>query len=172
MNTHEHDRFRLRVVDTPCLTAVARTLMREYASMPHTRGRWLTADADIAALPQPYVPPHGVLLVAFEEDSVDEPSADNALAVGALGTLATPCIGELKRIYVRPRARRRGLGEAITLALIDWAGSFGFERVRLDTAPELTAACALYERLGFARIAPYKDGLLPDAVCYERAVDM
>lgn len=83
-----------------------------------------------------------------------------------------PRIGELKRIYVRPTARRHGLGKAITLALIAWAGSFGFERVRLDTAPELTAACALYERLGFVRIPPYKDGLLPDAVCYERAVHL
>lgn len=172
MNARNHDRFQLHVVDTPRLAAVARSLMREYANMPHTIGRWMTADADIAALPQPYVPPHGVLLVAFEEDSVGEPSSDTALAVGALGSLATPRVGELKRIYVRPSARRRGLGEAITVALIEWADSFGFERVRLDTAPELTAACALYERLGFIRIPPYKDGLLPDAVCYERAVRM
>lgn len=162
--------FELHVAATPALVHVARTLVAEYAALPHTVGRWTTAAADIAALPAPYVPPKGVLLVALEPRHAAAPTAELGLGCGALGALPTPGVAELKRIYVRPHARRRGLGEAITLALIDWAGSLGYERVRLDTAPELTAAITLYERLGFTPIPPYRDGLLPDAVCLERTV--
>lgn len=160
--------FRLHVANTPPLVELARMLVAEYGALPHTTGRWPTMAADIAALPQPYVLPRGVLLVALEPDHADPPTADDAIGCGAMITLASG-VAELKRIYVRPRARRRGLGEAITLSLMSWAETIGLERVRLDTAPELVAACILYERLGFVRIPPYREGLLPDAVCYERA---
>lgn len=79
-------------------------------------------------------------------------------------------MAELKRIYVRPGARRRGVGEMITVALLEWATHLGFECVRLDTVPELRAARALYARLGFTPIPPYRDGLPADAICLERAV--
>jgi ribosomal protein S18 acetylase RimI-like enzyme len=131
----------------PELLAVARTLMGEYGAMPHIDGRWTTVAADIAKLPQPYVAPLGALLVALDDD---EP-----LACGALAPLEPPAIAELKRVYVRPAGRGRGVGEAMTRALMAAATEIGYTRVRLDTAPELHAAVALYERLGFERIAPY-----------------
>ncbi|HKO14828.1 MAG TPA: GNAT family N-acetyltransferase [Gemmatimonadaceae bacterium] len=162
--------FTLHVAETPQLVSIARTLVAEYAALPHTVGRWPTAAADIAALPGPYVPPNGVLLVALEAGQVGEPTPEIALGCGALGALSTPRVAELKRIYVRPHARGRGLGKAITLALIEWADALGFDRVRLDTAPELMVARALYTQLGFIPIPPYREGLLADAVCMERAV--
>lgn len=166
----ETSRFSLLVADTPPLVHIARTLVSEYAALPHTVGRWPTAAADIAALPTPYVPPTGVLLVALDAEYTGAPSEPVALGCGALVALDTPAVGEIKRVYVRPSARRRGLGEAITRALLQWADTLGFTRVRLDTAPELLAARRLYERLGFTPIPPYKDGLLPDALCFERSV--
>jgi hypothetical protein len=39
---------------------MARELVREYAALPHTVGRWATASADIAALPAPFVHPRVV----------------------------------------------------------------------------------------------------------------
>ena len=47
----------------PALVECARLLMREYAGLPHTEGRWPTADAEIAALPSPYLPPRGAFLL-------------------------------------------------------------------------------------------------------------
>ena len=142
----------------PELVAVARTLMGEYAAMPHTVRRWLNPAADIAALPNPYVLPHGVLLLA--RDGLE------FLGSGALRVLE-PAIGEIKRVYVRPSARGRGVGEAITNHLLDHAMQLGFDRVRLDTAPELIAARKLYLRLGFVPIPRYSPDQIPDTVCFE-----
>ena len=137
------------------------TLMREYAALPHVAGRWLTVEQDLAALPHPFVAPSGALLLA----------TDGVQPLGCGGLVAlSPGVGEIKRVYVRPVARGRGVGEALTVTLLAEAKRLGFHRVRLDTAPELVAAQALYSRLGFVRIPPYRDGLLTDAVCFERPV--
>lgn len=146
--------------------------MSEYAALPHTTGRWLTAAADIAALPAPYVLPAGVLLIALSDEHLSSPAIDTALGCGALIAQEPPRVAEIKRVYVRPHARRRGVGEAITRELICWADTLGFEHVRLDTAPELLAARALYAQLGFYPISHYRAGLLPDALCFERAVNL
>ena len=146
------------------LLEVARMLMAEYAAMPHITGRWLTIDADLAALPAPFVPPLGALLVAVEDGQ--------PLACGALSPLEPPAIAELKRVYVRPSARGRGVGEAMTRALMDRARGAGYSRVRLDTAPELTAALALYRRLGFHEIAPYHEVGAVEFVFLERVLDL
>jgi ribosomal protein S18 acetylase RimI-like enzyme len=161
--------FTLRIADTPALVGLARTLMTEYSRLPHTNGRWTTAPADIAALPHPYVAPSGVLLVALRSGA-EAPDDAAALGCGGLLALDTPGDAEIKRVYVRPSARGEGIGEALTRELMHFAVRLGFTRVRLDTAPELTTAIRLYERLGFKHIAPYKAGLLPDAVCMERSV--
>lgn len=145
----------------PTRVVIARTLMGEYAALPHTAGRWTTMDADVAALPHPFVAPAGVLLIASADDE--------ALGCGALIALE-PGVGELKRMYVRPDARGRGVGEALLRALLMHAGRLGFDRVRLDTAPELLAAQSLYRRYGFTAIPHYRTGLLPDALCFERPV--
>lgn len=162
--------YTLRVADTPELVGVARTLMREYAALPHTAGRWTTASADIAALPAPYVSPAGVLLVAIRSGPDALQDEASALGCGGLVALETPGEAEIKRVYVRPTARGRGVGEAIVRELMRFAEIVGFSRVRLDTAPELQAAIRLYERLGFTHILPYKPDLLPDAVCMERSL--
>lgn len=146
----------------PDLVEQARTLVREYAALPHTAGRWPTASAEIAALPRPYLHPRGAFLVATD--------GDKACGCGAMLALKTAGHVEIKRVYVRPAARGRGVGEEITLALLAEADALGFRTIRLDTAPELVAAQALYRRLGFVPIPHYRDGLLPDALCFERAV--
>lgn len=141
---------------------MARAMMHEYAALPHTVGRWPTVSADLAALPAPFLPPRGALLVATDDG--------HAIGCGALLQLG-PGIVEMKRVYVRPTARGRGIGEALVKALLDHAVALGFTCVRLDTAPELHAAISLYRRLGFRPIPQYREGLLPDAVCMERALD-
>ncbi len=154
--------IRVSEPSDPAVVEWARLLMREYADLPHTKGRWPTADAEIAALPGPYLPPHGVFLLAVEGKDV--------LGCGGLLALGPPGYAEIKRVYVRPAARGRGIGEVITRGLLDAAERLAFTTVRLDTAPELLAAQSLYRRLGFAPIPHYREGLLPDALCFERAV--
>jgi putative acetyltransferase len=143
----------------PEMLTMARVLMAEYAAMPHTALRWPRATADIAALPYPFQPPHGVLLVA----------TDGAVPVGcgALASFDALAIAEIKRVYVRPAARGRRIGDTIMHALLAEAATLGYSRVRLDTAPELFAAQALYLRLGFTQIPQYRAGMLPGDPCFE-----
>src|SRR5438270_9949990 len=103
----ESHRVSLRVVDSPALAHIARILVAEYAALPHTAGRWPSAAADIAALPKPYVLPTGVLLVALDAEHPGPPS-EAAVGCGALLALDEPAVAEIKRVYVRPHARRRG----------------------------------------------------------------
>jgi GNAT superfamily N-acetyltransferase len=120
-----------------------RALFAEYAaSLPFDLG-FQGFDEELAGLPRPYAPPRGALLLA--------PGA-GCVAVRPLD--AHVC--ELKRLYVRPTARGRGLGRALTLAAIDEARRIGYARMRLDTVPGMESAQALYEQLGFVEIAPYR----------------
>jgi GNAT superfamily N-acetyltransferase len=59
---------------------------------------------------------------------------------------------ELKRMYLRPEARGRGLGRQLLGIALDWARSHGIGVIRLDTSERMVAAQRLYEAHGFRRV--------------------
>ena len=64
---------------------------------------------------------------------------------------------EIKRLYVKPKHRRRGLAEALLDALENYARERGFRTAYLDTRPDMEAALAFYLRRGYERCEPYND---------------
>ena len=59
---------------------------------------------------------------------------------------------ELKRMYLRPSQRGRGLGKRLLATALDWARANGAAAIRLDTTEEMVAARYVYEANGFRRI--------------------
>jgi GNAT superfamily N-acetyltransferase len=66
-----------------------------------------------------------------------------------------PGLGEIKRMYVAPHVRGRGLARRLLAALEDAAWRLGHDRVRLDTGPAQAHAKALYESAGYVEIPDY-----------------
>jgi putative acetyltransferase len=91
-----------------------------------------------------------------------------ALGCGALRSLGEPVV-EIKRMYVRPEARGRGIGAALLHALEREAIERGFRVVRLETGPMQPEAISLYARAGYREIpcfGAYASGAA--SRCFER----
>lgn len=68
----------------------------------------------------------------------------------------SPSTAEVRRLYVRPPHRGRGLGRALLEALLEQVADEGYEHLRLNTGPHTETAHALYDDLGFEPIPPYE----------------
>jgi ribosomal protein S18 acetylase RimI-like enzyme len=126
-----------------------RTLFREYAASLGEVGDFPGFEHELAALPGGY---DAILLARAGGEVV------GCVAVRPLGEGAC----EMKRLYLRPAARGSGAGRALAVASIERARSLGYEAMRLDTAPWMTAAVALYRSLGFVEIERYNDNPVAD----------
>jgi len=123
-----------------------RDLFREYAASLPVDLEFQGFEAELASLPGRYAPPTGRLLLAWRE----------TVAVGCIALRKldrTSC--EMKRLYVRPEARREKLGRRLVERLCDEARTAGYARMCLDTLPTMSSAQQLYESLGFRSIAAY-----------------
>lgn len=77
-----------------------------------------------------------------------------------------PGVGEVKRLYVVPSHRRRGVARALMAAVVEEARRHGYTTLRLDTLRSRTASIALYESLGWREIPPW-DHSGEEMVAYE-----
>lgn len=95
---------------------------------------------------------------------------DVPFACGALRELE-PDIGEIKRMFVAPRARRIGAARRILEALEARAKQLGYSALRLGTGVRQPEALSLYESSGYRRIVQFGEYAGTDqCVCYEKAL--
>jgi GNAT superfamily N-acetyltransferase len=78
---------------------------------------------------------------------------------------------EVRRMYVAPSVRRRGIARRLLAELEGRAAEFGYAFLRLETGNRQPEAIALYDSYGFRRIAPYGCHVDdPLSICFEKKV--
>jgi putative acetyltransferase len=134
--------------DSPAQIAQARELFLEYAQSLGFNLCFQDFDSELAGLPGDYAPPEGRLLLAEYDGQLAACAALHKLESG---------ICEMKRLYLRPQFRGKGLGRILAERIITEARQAGYHRMRLDTVePVMKDAVAMYRKLGFEEIAPYR----------------
>jgi GNAT superfamily N-acetyltransferase len=99
-----------------------------------------------SATPADFAPPAGTFLVGFHDGQ--------PVCAGGIKRIA-PDAAEIKRMYVVPAARRRGVARTLLGALEDAARERGYAFVRLDTGPLQRGAMALYTAAGYTEIGNF-----------------
>ncbi len=145
--------------------AIARVLFQEYADSLDFSLCFQGFEAELATLPGRYAPPSGRLLLAF--DAVTSENGEIDRAATAIGCVAmreiSPLAGdtgrvcEMKRLYVRPSARGRGVGRRLVAHLLTEARDIGYAIMRLDTSQHWIEAQTLYASFGFTPGPMYND---------------
>ena len=71
---------------------------------------------------------------------------------------------EMKRLYVRPSFRGRGIGSRLLQQILTEAREIGYRNMLLDTLPFLESAIQMYRKIGFQEIPIYNDSPMSSAI--------
>ena len=149
-------RFRL-ARDRASVAVVAR-MFREYAEGLGFPLDFQGFHEELANLPGEYAPPKGALILALVGD---RPAGSVGLRPLEPGTC------EMKRLFIRNEFRGQGIGRRLVDRVIADARRIGYERMRLDTIPEMSEAIHLYRQCGFVEISPYRYNPIPGALYFQ-----
>jgi putative acetyltransferase len=154
-----HVRLEILQAESHEQIASIRELFLEYAQSLSFKLCFQSFDQELAGLPGNYAPPNGRLLLATQ--------GGNSAGCVALHKFAD-AISEMKRLYVRPQFRGKGLGKILAERVIADAREIGYKQLRLDTVEsDMGTAIAMYRKLGFREIAPYRVNPIEGALYME-----
>ncbi len=125
------------------ISTIIRTVGAEFGAIGEGFG---PADAEVAAMSAHYEPAQRSLyLVATRNDEV--------VGGGGIAPFAEHTdICELRKLFLSSDGRGYGIGRALAEQCLNFAREQGYRYCYLDTLGTMTAAIALYERLGFERL--------------------
>ena len=152
----------IRLVERPDDIETCRRLFRDYADSLPIDLDFQNFENELADLPGDYSLPTGRMFLAYEGTEV--------AGCGAYRDLEGGCC-EMKRLWVAPGFRKRGIGRLLAEHLIDEATRFGYDTMRLDTLRSLEAATSLYLSLDFREIPAYRHNPCADAVFMQLSLD-
>ena len=124
-----------------------RNLFAEYADSLGFDLEFQEFSRELATLPGQYASPQGCILLAKDSDQVMGCVALRPLEDG---------ICEMKRLYVVPGFRGRGIGRDLAQMVVNEARERGYIKMRLDTIESMKEARTLYSSLGFYAIEAYR----------------
>ncbi len=151
-------KFELVLPDMVQPIGDAKQLFTEYAQSLNFSLCFQGFDKELSGLPGEYSPPTGRLLLAHSEGKL-------AGCVAFRRIDQNVC--EMKRLYLRPEFRGKGIGRKMAREVIETAKEIGYAKIRLDTVPIMKEAISLYNSLGFMMIGPYRDNPVPGAIFME-----
>ncbi len=144
---------------TPEHLEQVRALFKEYEGWLGIDLCFQSFEKELAELPGAYAPPTGCLFLATQNNQVG-----GCVALRKIGDR----ICEIKRLYLRPEFRGRGIGRQLGETIIWEAKRLGYARMRLDTLPpKMNDAIGLYRSLGFKEIERYYQNPVPGALFME-----
>jgi ribosomal protein S18 acetylase RimI-like enzyme len=139
-----------------------RLLFEEYAASIGVDLCFQNFEHELSTLPGAYGPPRGALFFSSEDGS----------AVGCIALRPfSDSVGELKRLYVVPAFRGRGIARSLVSAIMTKARNLGYQSLVLDTLSSMHAAIALYESFGFRRAEAYYPNPLPGVLYFRAALE-
>ena len=121
---------------------------REYLKVQHY-------EAELDDPIDKYGPPYGKLYIALV-------NGDPAGCIALRRIDNHSC--EMKRLFVRPTYRNRGIGSKLVQIILKDARTIGYRRMLLDTLPFLERAIQMYRKLGFHEIPIYNDSPMTSAI--------
>ena len=143
MGHHIRVEVRALPADRPPASELIEAMVAEMTALYGAR---IDRDGMPSAGPAEMGPPGGVFLVLYDDG--------RPVAGGGVKRLGDG-LGEIKRMYVVPEARRRGIARRLLGALEGAARELGYARVRLDTGRLQPHAEAFYVAAGYRRIPDY-----------------
>jgi ribosomal protein S18 acetylase RimI-like enzyme len=136
----------------------ARNLILEYSRCLDFKLDFQNFEEEMSNFPGDYSEPEGTILLAVSD-------GEYAGCVALRQIDKYTC--EMKRLYVKEDFRSRYIGLMLSQKLILEAKAKAYQKMKLDTAPAMTAAIGLYTSLGFRETEPYRLNPIKGAKFFE-----
>lgn len=130
---------RVEQRDVPAVVELVRATLTEFGIV---FGQGAATDEQLLHLPDSYSREGGAFFIAEDETTL----------IGTAGVFPVePGVFELRKMYLHPSTRGRGVGQQLFDACLAFVRAANAQRVVLDTTEQMKAAIAFYERNGFVR---------------------
>lgn len=139
--------------------SIAKTLFEEYAASLNVDLCFQGFDEELNTLAVQYNLPKGCLVLVYE----------NNIAIGCAAIREFERgTAELKRMYLNPCYRGKGVSKQLLQLMFDKAVELGYTAMRLDTLPQMKEAQHLYRQFGFKEIDSYRFNPVAGTVYLEK----
>lgn len=125
---------------------IAKKIFLEYASSINIDLCFQNFDKELEIINKMYNKPNGTLLLTEKNGNI----------FGCAGIrIFKKNVAELKRMYIKPEFRRKGVGKILLNKVILSAKELGYSKIVLDTLSSMKSAITLYRSFGFNETKPY-----------------